>query len=327
MDLDTIRVFAKSLNLAGEQLKGDCVHYSCPFAHTKHEKGTDNDPSFGISIRPGDTSRVHCFACNYSGDLYDLVLVLRDADYGIGNEGLKLARDLIEKEIDGNAGILQMAALDLDAPSVGRDGLHEFPEWWLETFPSWGVNSQVANYLYSRGVPEAVSDALDLRADTREWRVCFPIRDFKGDLRGFHGRAIYPEAKPKYRMYTYARNTNPTVWLGESWVDFDKVVVVVESVFDLARVYQCYRNVVCPLRAGINASQAKRMGDLWRVVTIFDGDKAGQQARIALGKHLKNTKARWEHVTLSQGEDPGGMTLTAIAGLLEQYVELDEILS
>ena len=73
---------------------------------------------------------------------------------------------------------------------------------------------------------------LDLRYDPIERRVCFPIRDFTGALVGLHGRAIDKDTTLKYRMYTVYKQKNPMIWYGEHWVDFDKPVLLVESVFD-----------------------------------------------------------------------------------------------
>ena len=131
------------------------------------------------------------------------------------------------------------------------------------------------DYLATRPVSPALAAALDLRADTAEGRVCFPVRDFQGVLRGLHGRAIAGGTSPRYRMYSQAGRNNPLIWLGEHWVDRTRPVVVVEGPFDLASVYRVYRNVASPLFANPPAEKILRMADALEQITFLDQRQGG----------------------------------------------------
>ena len=50
-----------------------------------------------------------------------------------------------------------------------------------------------------RKVTPKLADALDIRADAMEGRVCFPVRDFAGRLRGLHGRAVHADTEQRDR--------------------------------------------------------------------------------------------------------------------------------
>ena len=142
--------------------------------------------------------------------------------------------------------------------------------------PAWaGDGETVHPYLETRSVTAQIAQALNICWDDYRKRIVFPIRDFKGRLRGLHGRTVHDHVEPVYRMYPYENKTNPHVWLGEPWVDFEKPVLMVESVFDLARAYPVYPNIVSPLRASLSKVQLERMKGARTVITLFDGDKAG----------------------------------------------------
>ncbi len=157
-----------------------------------------------------------------------------------------------------------------------------FPEDWLDSFPKAYAANHVHPYLWKRAVPYWVAEHLDFRVDTFRNRVCVPIRDEQGVLRGFHGRTFVGE-EPPYLAYTYKKMANPNVWLNENHLDRSRPVVFAESVFDLARTLEVYDNVVSPLSVGVNASRMKRMLGLVSIITLFDNDAAGNTARHKVG--------------------------------------------
>lgn len=83
MNDEQIRQWATLLGIGKPIVSsGQWLTFRCPLAIWKHEKGTDKNPSFGIKNTPGPSSRVHCFSCNYSGDLEKFMLVLRHYSKG-----------------------------------------------------------------------------------------------------------------------------------------------------------------------------------------------------------------------------------------------------
>ncbi|MBY0560031.1 MAG: hypothetical protein K2Q04_09285 [Hyphomicrobium sp.] len=160
--------------------------------------------------------------------------------------------------------------------------------------------------------PPAIADALDLRIDTYQKRVCFPIRDFKGRLVGFHGRAVEKGVEPRYRMYLQGGHNNPIYWLGEHWVDLDKPLVVVEGPFDVASVRRVYKNVASPLFSNPSFEKLRRMASCLEWITFYDRGTGGDAGRAKVSACLHQDHVV-QHVLPPEGrKDPGEMTLTEL---------------
>lgn len=325
MDVDRIRRFLIALRADnGMSVKKNWVSAKCPMAPWTHKNGIDNRPSFGVRVVPNGMSYCHCFSCNYGGQLHDLILDLKEK---YGNESkesldLRAALQLIADEEDSTGSEAFEFDDELNANAVD----HEFPEWWLDSFPPVAGFPAAMLYLKSRAVTKEVARCLDLRWDGMQKRVCFPVRDYRNTPKGLHGRAIREDDPLRYRMYTFQRRNNPGVWLGESWIDPEKPVVLVESVFDLARVYCFYRNVMCPLSASISFEKIERLRkmDLYYVVSMFDGDLAGKQASQKVKAVL--SPAIWKEINLPEGTDPGSTSLGDLMELMKGLIEFDDLI-
>ena len=307
---------------AAEQNRTGWVIASCPMKW--RHGGLDRHPSFGVRIEPGD-GFCSCFSCGYHGSQSELVIEvghLNRAD-PFGPLQLGEALQLIAQSEDD-------LELDLDTPDIeqllaaAKPQLTAFPEAWLHSFPPAWAHAGARAYLQGRSVPEALCEALDLRADVKQGRVCFPVRSFDGALRGLHGRAMLPATEPRYRMYTHGGDNNPLVWLGEHWVDLDRPILVVEGPFDLASVLRVYRNAVSPLFANPSVIKMKRMQDALEWITLLDNGSGGDAGRrrmsAVLDKHLVT------HLLPTAGKDPGDMLVGELVQLLQPHLPLDEIL-
>ena len=296
----------------------------CPLASFRHEHGTDSSPSFRVKINPTGQSRMRCFSCQWGGNLYDLVLELKhyaaDAD-------LATLLNMAQKEDDEGE-------LKLEAP-VEEDPtkIWPYPAHWLESFPTVFNSGLALHYLKTarKGgpIPTAIAAELDLRWDPDSKRIAFPYWTKAGEIVGLHGRAISSATQPKYMMYPYAGHTNPHCWVGEDTIDFDKPVVIAESVFDYARTYQVYRNVLTPRTANVWGHQLDRILEAGEIVTLFDPDQAGTKARQMVTGYFKS-KAPFttvRHVHLSDDMDAGDHTPEALAAELSPFVPLDKLIS
>lgn len=198
-----------------------------------------------------------------------------------------------------------------------------FPESWLKTFaPAWPI-TPAREYLQQRGVSKTLADELDLRWCALERRVAFPVRDWEGSLRGLHARAIEPDTEPKYRIMKWKDHKNMHVWLGESWADLTKPVVFVESVFDLARVYPLYRNVMAPLSATFSFRKAERVSRVMHAGMLFDADVAGSWARQRLREALPDS-VLFDLIVPPPYKDPGDMPPKRLAEVLKEHLVLDD---
>lgn len=309
------------------QNRGGWVLSDCPRGWA-HDNGHSAAEVFGVKIEP-NVPMCNCFSCGYGGDLGKLLVEMkhRNKTSPTGKEyDFKTANNLImtaEEEFD----------LDLSGPSFEeklfskKNQLYPFDEDWLASFMP-ALNSKIArDYLKTRNVPPEIIEAFDMRFDSDQGRICFPVRDFKNVLVGFHGRAIKASTQPRYRMYANAPqpdgHNNPIVWLGEAWVDFNKPMVVVEGPFDMAQVARVYRNITSPLFANPSVAKIERMADALDVVTILDRGKAGDLGRARFSNALPNHNV----VHLQPPEhrkDPGIMTTEELVELLADYVKIDE---
>lgn len=319
MNPKQIETFLAAVGRKPGPRSGKWVHTACPLAQWRHEGGTDSDPSFGVRDQPGD-SRVHCFSCNYSGTAGDLVVELTrlggEIDVNAALNVLVEAEEGVPLELKGKG-----YEVDVFEPS---EPPHVYPEEILDAFEPAIGDGVVHPYLETRHVPYAVVEKLALLWDPYRYRIVFPVRDFEGRLRGLHGRhdPEYPYAADDvsvpYKMYPYEGETNAHVWLGEHWLDPEEIVVVAESVFDLARCLEVYDNVLSPLTAGLNVKKTKRLQGVARIVTVFDNDKAGERARKRLRMDLHGV---WmKHVYLPPGKDAGDLPPGQLADLLGAYV-------
>jgi hypothetical protein len=186
----------------------------CPLGPWNHENGKSGPEVFGVQIESGDP-HCNCFACGFHGTLGNLVQRMF---------GLNKLQPKIEAKW-GDARAITEAAdaefeLDLDIPGIeevmaaNMKALHQFPEWWLDTFPPAAGSKEACNYLQKRDVHPHVIKLLDLRWDPNQRRICFPVRDAKQRLMGLHGRAIDENVEPRYGAHRHAKRDNPIVWLG-----------------------------------------------------------------------------------------------------------------
>lgn len=305
---------------AEESSVSDWIHGPCPFAPWNHAQGVDSNPSFGVQLGPGE-SKTYCLACGASGKQYEIMLKLKH----LGLEfDFHTAAELVYAAEDGQP------LADLPDPYEKqfdeKTSPHLYPEWLAEAFePAYYQKSHTVGggkeyteqvvhpYLAGRGMPFYIAKQLNMRFDPYRLRVLFPVLDWRGRLRGLHGRAVcLPcggdewEQKIPYKAYPYEGQTNSHIWLGEQWASADDPLVVAESVFDLARVLEVYQNVISPLTASLSAVKIQRLRKASRVITIFDSDKAGERARMKLKQGLPTTDVR--HVVLPPGTDAGEHT-------------------
>ena len=207
---------------ANRHKRAGWVVSACPLGPWHHEGGKSSPEVFGVKIEEGDP-HCNCFACAWHGTAGDLVQRMI---------GLNKIMPRIEvKWKKANELVWEAEAtqeFDFDIPGVEEllgdkpEGLIEFPGWWLGGFPrAWDVGWARA-YLMARNVSRGSAPCWTYVATLVQRRICFPVHDFDGVMRGMHGRATDPEMEPRYRAYRHAGKMNPIVWLGEDWVDRNK---------------------------------------------------------------------------------------------------------
>lgn len=336
MDKDAVRLFAGFVGTKVETISSQgWAQMKCPLARWTHDSGKDSNPSAAISIKPDGYSHFTCFTCE-NHDLLALVQRLKELGAQAPRVQLKAAMELVNAEGENE---LKVAIKEYDAPLNPEedDGNNDavFSEDWLASFlPARKVPDAMA-YLKSRGVDPYTVHDLDLRWDPKRLTVCFPVRDTSGRLCGLRGRRIAPEpGQPPYHMYKNAPGKdghyNRNVWIGENHLDWDKPVVMVESVFDYAAVYPLYENVTGPLTVGMGPRKVKRMAAAGEIITLFDLGAGGNKARKLIDKYLPKNQRRHllpcgPHRSNPEeaASDPGEMLPQQLIELLSPHLPLE----
>lgn len=299
MDSASIVQFLGHLRAKHVQVRGKWVQCSCPLAPWLHD-GKDDRPSFAVRVEPDKESYFNCFVCK-SGKLGQLLVELQYRKaWNLGYE-IVPAWNLLEIEAAQKLN-LHVKEWGAEQPDLTE---YVFPEEWLAQFePAWGV-PMAREYLIRRDVSEEIATFLDIRWDRSRLTVCFPIRNGDGELVSLRGRRVMPSDIP-YHVYRMMKEETPVVsWLGEHTVNWDKPVLLVESVFDVASVLRVYPNVLAPLSVGINQQRVKRIAKASEIVTMFDQGKGGDKAREIIQRYMGS--AFIVHVMPSK-KDPGVMT-------------------
>ena len=324
MKADKVVKFLEAVGVANAQKfkRAGWVVSRCPLGPWRHDGGVSGAEVFGVRIEEGDPF-CRCFACNHHSTLGELVqtIALLKKESPVAGLALGEAQQLVFEAEETQEFDFDIPGIE-DVLAANKDKLVEFPAWWLETFPAAWDAAFARNYLQMRGVSQALAAALDLRADPNQGRVCFPIRDFNGRLRGLHGRAIDEDVSPRYRMYTFTKRNNPIVWLGEGWVNLNRPIVVVEGPFDLTSLRRVYANVVSPLFATPSIEKIKRMSDGLEWITVFDRGAGGDKGREIVERELGASHVL-HHLHPPKGrKDPGEMTVAELVAMLQNIVQL-----
>lgn len=336
MDKDAVRLFAGYVGTKVESISSQgWAQMKCPLARWTHDTGRDSNPSAAIKINPQGESFFTCFTCEHH-DLLDLVLRLRELGAQPPKVNIKAAMELVNAEADQ---AMQLSIKDYDAP-IGYeddDGNNDtiFEESWLETFMQARKVPMAMAYLKGRGLDPYTVNDLDIRWDVTRRTVCFPLRDQYGRLCGLRGRRIAPGPdQPSYHMYKTKPGDdgryNRMVWIGENHLDFDKPVLMVESVFDYAACYALYENVCGPLTVGFNQRKAKRMAAAVEIVTLFDLGAGGNKARERIDTYLPGNQRTHLYPCgpdrldpEEKAKDPGEMRRDVLLELLSAHLPVD----
>jgi hypothetical protein len=315
--MDTVIEFLGLIGISDYQASTGKVKISCPFGYWNHSGGEDSEPSFEIKEINGEL-RFLCWGCGVKGDLLDLLFLMKD-EYGIDPSSFNFVGAY--KFIQGISRSLVPRSYE-DLKNKGKRKPEViFPEEWLNSFkPAYSVPAS-AKYLHEdRGIGPKLSEVLDIRVDTSRHRIGFPIRNRKGLLVGFRGRAMYDSVTPRWLDYDYKKEITSVKWFGINCLDFSKPIIVPESFFDHAKARAVYKNCASPLSSSLSLAmvqQIKEVGEIW---TLFDNDKAGDKARSFMTDHF-GTRVR--HLNPGEWGDAGAMPIPEVRKLFSKYGLVD----
>ncbi len=288
MDADLVVKFLEALGTPNASVGHRWVMAPCPLAPFTHQKGTDNRPSFGVSLESG---LFNCFSCT-SGSLTKLVGLLESyvaqSPYGeqlLAKYQFKEARTILAG-IDAGLEVLP----DFESTAKGDPPFEEWPSWSLAQFVGWKDSPRASWYLTygrpengSQPVSSQVANDFGLMYDPTWDRLVAPFWTFSGKLAGARGRAVGPEAKWQHYDYTVGDvNNTHAVWYNERALETAAVshspVIVVEGQFDCMNVARVYPHVVAGLTAKSSYTKVMKLTACDGVLLMLDNDNTGMQA-------------------------------------------------
>ncbi len=338
------------LSRAGREMKG-----CCPFHNEK-------SPSFFVN---DDKGFYHCFGCGAHGDVIRFVVEQEGLGFIDAVKSLAAEAGLAMPEASPEARERAAAAATLH--DVLRDAAAAFAVRLRHD-----AGGACRAYVATRGLSAATVEAFGLgfADDSRTWlraalanhgdaklieaglliapdaggdapapydrfrgRLMFPIRDPRGRVIAFGGRAL-GDVQPKYLNSP----DTPLFDKGRTLYNLDRAgpvarksqrLIVVEGYMDVIALAQAgVADAVAPLGTALTEAQ---LALLWRYapepVLCFDGDAAGQRAalRAALralpllepGKSLR-------FATLPPGQDPDDLVRTGGAAAVERVLAAAE---
>jgi len=303
--LDIAEVIGRSVRLqkAGRNLKG-----LCPFH-------TEKTPSFFVFP---DSQRWHCFGCGKGGDVFTFVMEhegwnFRTALEELGRQtGVEL-RPLTPAQVEAAAEADRLRAALATATSYYHTLLLTAPQ-----------AQKARAYLKKRGFKPETNERFQLGYSLKSWdalrthllgkgftveelvkagllvekegggtydrfrdRLMIPIRDRRGQVIAFGGRALNPEDEPKYinspqtMLFDKSRTLFGLSFARQAIRQADAAVIV-EGYMDVMIPHQAgYRNVIAPMGTALTEAHLKQIQRLTRhFILALDPDAAGIHATL-----------------------------------------------
>ncbi len=339
--VDIVEVVGRfvSLKRAGRNYKG-----LCPF----HQEKT---PSFNVNP---DRQIFHCFGCDAGGNVFTFLTrhenltfpeavrtLARECGVAIpeserGEPGLSeqlhralgAAQGYFRSSLAAAAGAPARAYLaqrGIDAEAAERAGVGFVPDRWdglVRALAGDGIASEIGERAGLLAARESGGHYDRLRG-----RVTFPIRDARGRVIAFGGRALRPDQEPKYL------NTpeSPVFRKREAFFGFPHALEAMRRQ-EQAVVVEGYFDVLALWRAGIDQAIAtcgtaltpEHAQGLRRrtpqVVLVFDGDEAGQRAIDRALEVLLPHELRVRAAVLPPRDDPDTLLAREGASALAEIV-------
>lgn len=311
----------------------------CPLAPYLHEHGTDKKPSFGIKIEPSGYSGYHCFSCGEQGTF----------------SGLAKKLGVLEGNPFEYIDVYNFAVMS-ETPESFDDWEEEWEEEkeeWQKTirkedyfpiYPLAFTSKKAKQYLLSRGVDKNSAKVMNLRYDSEEERIMFPIYRFDKGLLGFAGRSILSNdilARyniPKTKNFCGIKTEYSL--LGEHLITPNKPILVVEGLFAYAHMISLGVRDFCNPVATLGSHMSKIQRDIivshnQPVYLLYDDDFAGSKGLYGAWDAKNNTHKGGgaidmlkEHVLTyvclypRRTNDPDDLTLVEVKKMLKNWNEL-----
>ena len=325
--LDIVEVISGYIQLkkAGRNFKANC-----PFHHEK-------TASFMVSP---DRQIYHCFGCGESGNVFKFLMRHERMDFPEAVEILAKKSGVILPQYNKETGkitslnsqlfkINEIAA-DFYKKSLQTPAAAGAWDYLInrglkpETIKEFGLGlangswDGLLNFLRSKGVPLSLIEKAGLILpkdkggyyDRFRNRIIFPISDVRARVIGF-GARVMDSSLPKYvnspetAIYIKGKNLFGLNFSKDFIRDTDQAVIV-EGYLDFMIPYQeGIKNLVASQGTALTIDQIKLIKRYTQnIVTVFDGDNAGEMATLRSLDLLIDEGMQVKVVQLPKGKDP-----------------------
>ncbi len=363
-DINALRERADLVQIASEKValkkKGKYFWGCCPF----HKEKT---PSFKIDPA---LQLYHCFGCGEGGNVFTFVMKTENLPFGeavrflADRVGYSLRYDAAERKQSGrkrfyeiNEEALRYYRHSLTQTGAGKKALEYlksrgFTEKTIAEFDlgfspdSW---DSLTRYLLKKGVGhgDLVAIGLSIRGDKGLYdrfrgRIMFPIRELRGQVVAFGGRAL-GDASPKYLNSPETSIFKKSGMLYGLFRAKDEIAregraLVVEGYTDVIALHQAgIRTAVATLGTAFTEEHLRLLSRFAeRIVLVFDADAAGLRAAERGISHvaefrmpglesvrdlLNRREVEVKVAVLPSGLDPADMVRTSGPGAFAEVVD------
>lgn len=155
-------------------------------------------------------------------------------------------------------------------------------------------------------------------------RLIFPIRDIKGNIVAFGGRAIHPDQSPKYlnspesQIYQKGKVLYG-LYNNLEYIKEKSSIIVVEGYMDLISLWQTgVRNTVATLGTALTPDHAKLLVKYAQdIYLMFDSDEAGKKASLQAAKVIISHGVVPKLVVYEGYKDPDELSKAGLKAVIE----------
>ena len=275
----------------------ESVRITCPF----HKDGLEKKPSCGIYVGNDNITwgTVHCFACGFKGQLYDVVASCLDISIQRAKKWL----------CDNFTEYTKENSVKIDAPinlKAVRKKETYLDESILNGFQSWHP------YMEKRKLLKEVCEKFQIKYDPQTECIVFPVRDIHGKLKFLTRRSV------NSKKFIIDKNIEKEVYLLYNHLG-EKEVYVCESQINALTLQSWGYPAVALLGTGTEYqyAQLKKSGIL-KYNLCLDGDEAG---RRGTKKFIENFPFNFITVVkIPEGKDVNDLTKNQFENLKKEEI-------
>ena len=274
--------------------KGDYVRVTCPF----HKDGKEHKPS--CSVSDNDTLEkgwFHCFTCGEKGNFVKFISACRGTTYWSAEQWL-IKNFGIEVDQKFNIDVCQkIEPKKYEDEEILDDSI-------LNSFEDFHP------YMEKRKLSKDICKKFEIKYDSKECCLIFPVRDFYGRLIGLSKRNV------NYKQFVLPKFKNKPVYLLKD-IDISKPVCVCESQINALYLWSLGYQAIALFGTGtkFQYEQLNKSGIKYYKL-CFDGDDAGREGAKRFKKYI-TSNCFIDIINIPENKDVNDLNKQEIEDLLK----------